>query len=100
MSTEDKREELLLPAFPTMRNGKKMNKEQLEKLVRLLNGKTAFQKYVEMAVELNGKSDEWKGTEEGEAHLDKMDVLWDEMSEEETAAVGKVIERRCRRSSR
>jgi len=45
--------------------------------------KEACDKYIEMTKKLVSMSDEWQDTEEGENHLDKMDVVWDEMTEAE-----------------
>ena len=56
--------------------------------------KEAYDKYMEMTKGLIPMTDEWHDTEEGETHLDRMDLLWSLMTEEEIrqarAATGKM----------
>ena len=47
--------------------------------------KEACDKYIEMTKKLISMSDEWHDTEEGEAHLDEMDVVWSEMTDAEVS---------------
>ena len=53
-----------------------------------------FEEYVAMAVDLEEKPDEWHETREGMDYLDKMDSLWDELTDDEVRVVGEEIEKR------